>query len=250
MWQEVLVTMALVSAVMCDTTVSADDDGVTGTGMPMTTEEPITEFALIINHMESSTSSIKFKWEAKVPKWMKVQSYAITASQVESEAVMTYPALPGHEDSFEAEDLVKDSIYDVCITSEVMNDTESLEFRDCFESFTIPYIRPDSVYVLVIVVFVFTLLIMIGYCSWRRDVAKAEAAAAAAAEAEEEENEGKKEAKIVPEEQKPILLSSPSDDRPKSSIEDEDIPYITPPWSEIEREESEKRAAANSFSHV
>ena len=249
MWQEVLVVMALASAVICETTASADDDGVTGTDMPMTTQAPITKFALVIKHMESSTSSIKFMWEARVPKWMKVQSYAITASQVDSEAVMTYPALPGFEDFFEADDLVEDSQYDVCITSQVMNDTESMELRDCFKSFTIAYVRQDSVYVLFLVIAYILLMLLIGYVSWRCAVAKAEKKAAAA-EAEEEENEGKQKAKIVPEELKPILLSSLSDDQPKSSIEDEDIPYITPPWRENEREECEKRAAANSFSHV
>jgi len=189
-----ILALAVVTAVVAETTVAPGDDS---TGLMTTEPPPITEFSLDIHHMQSTTSSIQFRWDAAVPEWMKVSSFSITVAKIGSEvdSLMTYPEVPGREDYFEAEDLIKDAEWTVCVTSKVLNGTsnpQEVEFKDCFDSFTIPYIRPDSVYVLFLVFGYIILMILVGYISWkcavsRKEKAQAEAEAAAAAEDEEED---------------------------------------------------------------
>jgi len=190
-----LLSLALACAVYAESTVAPGDDT---TGPVTTAEPPVTEFSLAIKHLKSTTDSIVFKWDAAVPEWMKVKRYSISAAikNSDSDAVMTYPDLPAYEDYFEADDLVKDAEWDVCITSTVTNGTaanaEVVQFKQCFDSFTIPYIRPDSVYALIIVIAVLTALVLAGVIQWKCAVMKQEKEAAAAAAAEEE-NEDKKD---------------------------------------------------------
>lgn len=191
-----VLSLALVCAVYAETTVDPGDDS---TGPVTTAEPPITEFSLDLQHVKSTTSSVVFRWDTAVPDWMKVLSFSVTAAVIDSEsdAVMTYPKLPANEDYFEAEELVKDTDWKVCVTSSVRNgtaaDAQVIEIKECLDSFTIPYIRDDSVVGLFIVIGTITALVLAGVISWKCAVMKQEKAAAAkAAAAEEEENEDSK----------------------------------------------------------
>ena len=242
MWRQLLIAMAVFSTAKSETTVSVNDVKV----IPMTTEEPITEFSLQISHLESSTSAITFLCAPRVPKWMKVESYDITASKKGSGAVMTYPKQPGDTVTFEVNDLVRDSQFEVCVTCHVLNNTEPVEFLECFDSFTIPFFRPDSLYVLSIVIGYFLAMVLIGYIAWRCAVYKAKKEAAEAAYEEVEEDKVMSSKQYAREEEKPILLPSPTDEPVKSSIEDDYQPNMTPPWTVKERNGKQNRSTANS----
>lgn len=241
-----LIAACMVSVSHCDTTMDASGvtENMVTTNIP-TTEEPIREFSLLLLHRESTYSSIDIVWRPRLPEGVTVQKYIVKTTKRDSDSVTISPELPADADEFIVEDLIKDSVFDVCVVASIANSTFSEEREQCLESFTIPYIRDDSMYVLAIVMAVIGSLILFGYLSYRCAVAEVEKRAAEAeAKEEEDDDEGKL---LKPVQAKPILLSpvDNSPDRPKSSIEDEDIPFITPPWSEIEREEREKAARNN-----
>ena len=231
---------AVLLAVVCCFVFSAHaqsdiDAGITGQTVTVplvTTEAPITEFSIELYHRESTTSSVSIVWRPLIPEGIKITKYRIETNKQDSESVTTSPELPADTTEYIVEDLIKDSKWKICVVASISNDTFSQdeEHFKCLDSFTIPYIRDDSLYVLAITVAVIGSLVLIGYLSWRCAVQEAEKRAAEA-EAEEEEDENDEGKLIKPVQAKPILLSpvDNSPDRPKSSIEDEDIPYITPP---------------------
>jgi hypothetical protein len=219
----------------------------TSAAPPTTTEAPITEFSIELYHRESSTSSISIVWRPRVPDDIRILKYIIETTKKGSKSVITSPVLPANTTEYIVEDLIKDSKWRVCVVASVKNVTDgsTTEHQQCLESFTIPYIRDDSLYVLAIVILVIGGLIVAGYMCWRCAVNRAEKAAQETEEEEDDSDEGKL---LKPQHAQPILLSpvDNSPDRPKSSIEEEDIPFITPPWSEIEKEEWERSHKANN----
>jgi hypothetical protein len=156
-----------------------------------TTEGPATEFSIRFEHKESTTSSVKFFFHQRIPEWMNVEKHQILTQIVGSESVLHSPEIDGAEDMYEVENLEKDNQLKICVVTTVTHtnssDRHEEVFRNCFHSFTIPYIRNDSLYILIAVVAVLAALVIIGICGHARAVARAQAAA------EEEEEEDKKE---------------------------------------------------------
>jgi len=178
------------------------DVGVTGQTMGVTeplvtTEGPILVFSIEMYHRESTTSSISIIWRPRIPEGIEIEKYQIRTQKLDSDSIITTPDLPPTTTEYIVEDLIKESKWQVCVVATIKNDTQIDEEQECIESFTIPYIRPDSVYVLAIVILVIMSLIIAGYVSWRCAVSAAEQRAeeAAAAEDDGEEDESDEEKK-------------------------------------------------------
>lgn len=184
---------------------------------------------LSLSHVKSSTSSIKVNWS--VPNGYFLKEYRIQATKETSDSLMVSPTFHGdNETDYELHDLMTNSDYLVCIDA-IVTGLNNTEYIECISSFTIPVIRVDSVVVLCCVLGYLLLMVLIGYLCWRRAHKKK-------AEQEAEEEEGGQKTQENGDQSKPILLvSPPTDARPRSVIEDDaDIPFITPTWEQIEKE--------------
>jgi len=192
MMLKVLALALLATCAVAETTVAFDD---------LTTDAPvevITAYNISIQHLQSTTSSVRFKWSTSIPDWMSVQNFEITATRLDSDSksVISYPPVPKYKNFFEAEDLVKDAKWEICVTTHLLNGTssanpEEVEVPTCFLSKTIPYIRADSLYWMFIVLGYIVLMIIIGYVSHRCAVARKEKEEAEALAAEEDDEDKK-----------------------------------------------------------
>ena len=128
-------------------------------------------------------------------------------------------------------DLFSNSQYTVCLRAELIEIQTSTtdDHEQCVTMMTPPQIRPDSLLGLFAVIGFLLAMVLLGYICWSRANSNLE---------EEEEGElSPIEEKIESNESRPFLLSaqpvSTKPARPRSTIEDADIPYITPTWEQL-----------------
>lgn len=225
----VLAALCLFQAVLAqddpaddDAAAGADDDGEDEdqtTDVPTTYIPPV--FGIELLHSGSNVNHIDVRWESHESFNDDVKRYYLTAQKRGSLNVLTSPDLDSDVREYLIEDLIHNSYYEVCLFAELKNGTTVEDCED--EWFTIEFIRDDSLIILFCVLGYIFLMILIGYLCWSYAKKKAEE------EAEEEEEEAEKEGNEA-------LLGK---QRPQSAgIDDRDIPYITPPLSELEKEKS------------
>lgn len=176
-----------------------------------------------LHHKSSTTGSITMNWT--VPNSAEVDGYRVQSWKTGSDSKTISPTLAWNETEYVITDLLRNTDYKVCVYAMVpTNDTDE---RSCLNVFTIPLIRWDSLLALLLVILAILILVLLGIICWRRELKKHKGD-------NNSEDENKKS-----ESSQPILLAPPVDNRPRSSIEDEDIPYITPPIEELENDDRE-----------
>lgn len=214
-----------------------DDESETTEGPVPTTPE---SFGINFDHKDSSTSSITVGW--RVPERFPVSKYEVSSQKTSTNATMHSGDLDPEENEYVIEDLATHTEYYVCVYAHVTLEDASEESveKECHHVETIPVIRVDSVVALLGVVGFIALLILIGYLVWKQAVKKAEA------EKEDEEEEEK----IKPNEQPQTYLGAPPNNAPKSSIEDQDIPYITPPVEQLSPSEKDQYKKALVWNNI
>jgi hypothetical protein len=146
-----------------------------------TTEEIITEFSLEAFHINSTYNSICVAWRSKVPADITVKNYKVYSHLRGSESYIMSPLLPGSAKVYTEHDLIRDEEFVVCVEAIIVNGSflhsvESKTSRVCIDAYTIPYMRPDSVYVLFIMVMTLVGLLVAAIWMWRRDLNRFRAA--------------------------------------------------------------------------
>lgn len=182
-------------------------------------------------------SSIKVSWE--VPDGLAVDSAEVFAKRMGGQVRIQGLKLLTDEQSYELTDLLTNSKYNVCLSVAYSSkESRDQSHTECLTLKTIAVVRPDSVYVLFIVVGVLVGLGVLGCVCWWYDRKKLRGN-------NEDEASGVDEPPTE-DQNAPILKANAPpaySDRPNVSIEDQDIPYITPPRYELERQEREKGRA-------
>ena len=173
-------------------------------------------------HLDSGTDFIKFNWTT--PKIFEFTYSIVKSQRSDSEAIMTSPQLT--EQEYMLEDLRRETKYNVCVT--IFQEGEEYSgYEQCTDFDTIKLIRDDSLIALFCVIGFLLLCILGGYLCWKYQQKKLEQ--------EEEDGDEGENAKLNNAHGNPV------------SIEDRDIPFITPPPEELtaeERKEYEKAAKA------
>ena len=216
--------LLVVPATQSVTTETMTAENSTTAEVPMTTEGP----PLRLIHKESHTASIVVEW--LVDEELTVDSLVIRSQKTGSDYMRHSPELNVSSRVYVIPDLVVDSKYRVCVLAIVsQEDGETGELESCEVLYTIPYLRLDSILALVIVLLVLGFLVLLGLICWRRAHRKAT----------HHDDDSSIEGSITKksESTQPILLAVPDDGRPRSSIEDLDIPYITPPLDELAQDD-------------
>ena len=198
--------------------------------LPTTTAEPTT---IQLKHRESTTSSIEVEWY--VPTFMRdsVSTYIIQSNKKDSEVIITSPSL--NDTMFLIEDLRSNMEYTVCLHVTDIDGNDGDEVCEQFE--TIPFIRLSSIYGMIASLGYILLMILLGYIFWRckmNELQKAED------EEELDPDSVNEKDKLAPNNEPIVYLASPPRPGQRSSIEDPDIPYITPPVEKLTPSEREK----------
>ena len=210
-----------------------------------------------VTHRESSTSSISIEWRVRDEYLYDVIEFMVETRKMDSAAVTRSEPLPVERRFYEIRDLSTNAGYEICVSGwKLANATvvdDNVSQRHCVEMATIPLIRTDSLVVLGISIGLVLLTIVAGYLCWRCAKARLERAAAKAGDGGDDDNNATNTNGYQPIEEptvdKPSFLEPPPSQvirRPRSTIEDDDIPYITPPLSELS-DDSNKRATSNNF---
>ena len=188
-------------------------------------------FHIDLKHKESTTSSITIGW--KVPNGYEVSEYEVVSRKTSSNATTYSGPLDPEEDQYLISDLARNTEYEICVKAKVELDEDAADEEEqvCKLVFTIPLVLVSSLVVLFCVLGYIALMILIGYCVWKRHTNKI---LAEQAEKEEEEE------KMKTNEQPQTYLGAPANNAPKSSIEDQDIPYITPPVEQLSPSEKDQ----------
>lgn len=233
-------SLGLLSLWLCLLSLSCDvifaqenGDEETSTEIDFTQTTPTPEsFNIKLKHKESTTSSILIGFS--VPSAYAVNEYEVITRKLSTNVTTYSGGIDGDSNEYLIKDLARNTDYEVCVTAKVDPDEVSQEELDqdwCLPVSTIPIVLASSLVVLFCVLGYIALMILIGYCVWKRDTKKA------LAEMEEKEEE---EEKIKPNEQPQTYLGAPGNKPPKSSIEDQDIPYITPPVEQLSPAEKDQ----------
>ena len=203
---------------------TSTENGFTGPTTPET-------FHIDIEHKESTTSSITIGW--KVPNGFEVTEYEVISRKTSGNATTYSGPLDPDEDQYHLSDLAINTQYEICVKAEVELDEDVGDENDeaCKLVSTIPLVLVKSLVVLFCVLGYVGLMILIGYCVWKRDTKKF-----LAEQAEQEEEQEK----MKTNEQPQTYLGAPGNNAPKSSIEDQDIPYITPPVEQLSPSEKDQ----------
>lgn len=204
---------------------------VTTTVLPTTeqvsTEPP--EFSIKVLENERSTSSIAIDWV--IPKFYqdKVKNFEVQGKKRNSSAIISSTALTSEHRSYIIEDLRTNTDYEVCVFVTVVDIdgvNGPVEYEDCKYLSTIAIMRVGSIIGLIVALGYILLMILLGYLCWRYH--KSKILAEQAKKEEDEENENKDVA-----EKQPIMYLAPPVPGQRSSIEEDDIPYITPPVDKL-----------------
>ena len=244
--ESLAVLVTLLISWFCGSLVSCTETTVSHTIQNMPTSPAQTpEQFLNISPRRRTTSSLEVRW--KVPDGYILSKSYLEAKRMNSGdqgvSVVT-PDLGNATSKYEISDLMTNSKYEICLYAEVTkidpNITSDMEENivRCTTMSTVPLIRADSLIVLFCVIGYLLLMILIGYLCWRRAHKQKEEQLLN----DEDDSDEEEKARENGDQSKPILLSAPppqQQQRPRSAIEDEDIPYITPPWDQIEKEKQQ-----------
>lgn len=183
---------------------------------------------LKVTHKKSTTTTITVNWS--VSDEYDVEGFNVEALKAGSQATVKSPTLSKNDTEYKIEDLSRNTRYNVCVHA-VLPESSADNITDyaCLSIKTIPLIRWDNLLAVICVLLALLLLVLLGLLCWRHAKKKQQKRHAG------EENDHNKKSEST----QPILLAPPVDERPRSSIEDEDIPYITPPIEELENDERE-----------
>ena len=141
-------------------------------GEVTTEKDDVRTFYLDIYHVSSSITSIDVAWKTKVPDWMTIDKFEIITKKIGSGSttLLKTEGLANDTSGYVVTDLTPDSEYDVCVVAYILNGTAvgaTVEVEECIMTFTIPYVRDDSLYVLGTVIGLFVILMVIGCITWR-----------------------------------------------------------------------------------
>ena len=204
-------------------------------GVVATTEDPGLRFEVA----ERDTDSLTLQW--KPPYDGEILGYEVTCQKGDSEDLIFSPPLGKEEREYTMENLMINADYRVCLRaaspagqppgSVGVPDVLTYDEELCANTTTIPYMRKDSVIVLCASLGYIFLMIIIGIicyqCAKRRLHRN-----------DDDEEEEPEEEKVSPVPYRPAYVAPPSGAEPvRSSIEDPDIPYITPPVDQLSRNE-------------
>jgi len=213
--------LGLLSIWLCVSFSSAQNDTESTTEQTtdtilVSTEPPA--FSLVLQEIESSTSTIKLNWT--VPRNYEIKYSRVQSNRIDSDAITSSPELT--ETEYEVEDLKRETKYNICVT--VYNEgTEYDGTQKCDTFATIKLIRDDSLIALFGVIGFLLLCILGGYLCWKYQASKHK---------KDEDGEEGENAKLNNVHGNPV------------SIEDNDIPFITPPPDELTPEERKEYEAA------
>jgi hypothetical protein len=187
-----------------------------------------------------TTSSIEITW--KLPKDVSLVKASVYATRESSDVTVRGNEFTDEDEegeqvtSYVVTDLLPNSLYEVCMEATILVNGKEESHTECEAMKTIPYIRADSVYVFFIVLAVLLFIVLVGAAFWFL------------AKKRMESEEGDAEGGECGEDQTtPILKSSQppayeANNRPRTGIDDEDIPYITPPLAQLEKDFNQPRA--------
>ncbi len=214
------VWLCLLSLTPC---VHAEDNGEATTEQGPTEPTTIGPFVVNIDAEARATSSLTIKWW--IPKGYDVVQYEVSSSKTSSNATTRSGPLDPDEGHYKIEDLATNTEYEVCVEAVLEEEKDEDPQVFCEKMRTIPVVLVSSIVVCFGVLAFIVLLVLIGYCVWKREYAKVQA------KLEEAENE--EQEKIKPNETQQTYMPPPNPNQPKASIEDHDIPYITPPVEQL-----------------
>jgi len=234
----VLAALCLFQVVLADDKDKNDDGGDDDeqtTEVPAASTTPLPDFDVEIDRAGINVNEITIVWESPSAYNDEVDHYYLTATKIGSENVLTSPDLDSDVREYRIADLVHESDYQVCLYAVMKNGTT---IPDCSPTevdpkdpnsevyHTLAFIRDSSLVVLFCVLGYILLMILLGYICWSYAKKKAEAEYEEEEEEEEEEKGGR------------ALLGN---NRPGSAgIDDSDIPFITPPLSELQKDTRSK----------
>ena len=192
-----------------------------------------TSFAL--HRIDSTPHSLLVGWNVTVGGYRVSSSHIDITLKKKNRDVTMHVQVSASLSQYEVPDLTANSKYTVCLSAELteMETSESAPHEQCVSMKTPPTIRADSILGLLAVIGYLLAMVLLGYSCWSRANSGSEEE-----EADEETGVSPIEEKIESNESQPFLLSaqplgSRPPARPRSAIEDADIPYITPTWEQI-----------------
>lgn len=191
-----------------------------------------TVFFLSVQYNESSTTTIHITWD--VPETNDIRHYYVQSRRKDRSDIIRSPPLPSSRRNYVIHDLVRNSEYQVCVYAHFDNETST---SNCTDMGTIPLIRDDSLIGVFCALGYILLMILLGYLVWRYHKRKSEKKLLESEEGSRSEEEGEK---LNPNSAPAQYLGPPGSDVPRSSIEDQDIPYITPPVEQLSDEEKDQ----------
>ncbi len=160
------------------------------------------------------------KWVVR--SWIKGENQTVTTATVEELS---------EDQTFIIQNCKKTTEYEVC--AEAWHNETYSEERCSYDEEGNDFSTPVAIYKKTLIILFgvlgyILLMILIGWCVWKRDYKAAEARLLENEEGEEEEKE-----KLKEQQQPQTYLGAPAEGAPISSIEDADIPYITPPVHQL-----------------
>ena len=190
-----------------------------------------------VRQVESSPHDLYFTWD--LPQGMEIQDEFEVKAQKRGSRSWIIAYGDSTATSFHLADLMTNAHYTVCmsVTLTPVNNTEpaseAVNQRECAVMRTPPTIRADSVLVLLAVIGYLLAMVLLGYICWSRAHRQQRPD-----DVDDEDTEIVE--KIENGESRPFLLNAQPPGlqapRPRSAIEDEDIPYITPTWDQLASE--------------
>jgi len=174
---------------------------------------------LVINveHVESNTGYIQLKWNYTGAETVK--NYELTAVRLDTEVIINIPTIEGEQ--YKLEDLRTETKYQICVVAVFENGNK---VEECDEMSTVPTMMKQSMVALIILIILVVVICIVSYVLAERKRKEYEAA-----QMEEAEEEAEKDEKCNGD-----ANATSSGAPPPSSIEEvHEIPYITPPVSEL-----------------
>ena len=211
------------------------NSSVSEASLPASTEPTFS--GVRFSHKESTTTAIIVEWEVSAD--YEAMGFRVMVQKEGSRDVIRSPALPASQREYATEDLVMHASYNVCLWAAInsgevgftSDENGDVFYKEhwCIDAVTIPIMRDDSVIALVAALGYIILMILIGYLCWRYAKSRME-------REEDEETDDTEETKMRSDPYPPPY-SPRKDPAIRSSIEDPDIPYITPPIGELSTDE-------------
>ncbi|ELT92162.1 hypothetical protein CAPTEDRAFT_228258 [Capitella teleta] len=240
-----VLTLLCISLAGAEVTANTPVETTAPTTVFVTTEPP--SFSIRMKHAQSSTSSITVEWSVPYNFEDDMNDYQIQARKVDSDVVLSSPSLPSNGTLYVIDNLVRNAEYEICVTASFksVDDTK----QQCENYSTLALLRFDSIVATLIAVGYILLMVIIGVICWlcaRRRMERKEK------DEEEEELKTDGSEELLKPASANNTLAPPPEYRPRNSIEEElpNIPYITPPLEELNREGVTNRKGYNSANNI